>query len=166
VGALVFARRTHVGVNRVSGAALAYGVALTAMCLAPNVGVALVLGLVLGLTSITFIVSSTAIVQTKAAPEMRGRVLALQAMLFLGSTPVGGPIVGYIAEEYGARWSIALGAAAAIGAGLWGRAAMRGVPTTDGTGYVAVPGSNGQEARERELDTAIQQGVNAELQRS
>jgi len=74
--------------------------------------------------------------------------------------------VGYIAEEYGARWSIALGAAAAIGAGLWGRAAMRGVPTTEGIDYVAVPGSNGQEARERELDTAIQQGVNAELQRS
>ena len=166
VGALVFARRTHVGVHRVSGAAIGYGVALTAMTFAPNVGVALALGLVLGLTSITFIVSSTAIVQTKAAPEMRGRVLALQAMLFLGSTPVGGPIVGYIAEEYGARWSIALGAVAAIGTGLWGRAAMRGVPTTEGTDYVAVPGANGQEARDEELDTVIQQGVNAELQRS
>jgi MFS family permease len=168
VGALVFARRTHVGVHRVSGAALAYGVALTAMAFAPNLGVALVLGLALGLTSITFLVSSTAIVQTKAAPEMRGRVLALQAMLFLGSTPVGGPIVGWVAEEYGARWSIALGAAAALGAGLWGRAVMRGVATTDGTEPVAAAGarSNGQRDEEAELDVAIKQGVTTELQRS
>jgi MFS family permease len=167
VGALVFARRTHVGVHWVSAAALAYGVALAAMTFAPNLGVALILGLALGLTSITFLVSSTAIVQTKAAPEMRGRVLALQAMLFLGSTPVGGPIVGFVAEEFGARWSIALGAAAALGAGLWGRAAMRGATTTEGTDYIAVAGarSNGQR-EEAELDVAIQQGVTSELQRS
>jgi MFS family permease len=145
VGALVFARRTYVGVHRVSGAALAYGVALTAMAFAPNLGVALV------------------------------RVLALQAMLFLGSTPVGGPIVGWVAEEYGARWSIALGAAAALGAGLWGRAVMRGAPTTEGTEHVPAEGtghvtvgakSNGQRDEEAELDVAIQQGVTTELQRS
>jgi MFS family permease len=128
--------------------------------------VALVLGLALGLTSITFLVSSTAIVQTKAAPEMRGRVLALQAMLFLGSTPVGGPIVGWVAEEFGARWSIALGAAAALGAGLWGRVVMRGVPTTVGTEPVAVAGVGANGQTERELDAAIQQGVTTELQRS
>jgi MFS family permease len=56
---------------------------------------------------------------------MRGRVLALQAMLFLGSTPVGGPIVGWVADEFGARYSIGLGALAALGAGLWGLAALR-----------------------------------------
>jgi hypothetical protein len=80
---------------------------------------------------------------------------------------VGGPIVGFVAEEFGARWSIALGAAAALGAGLWGRAAMRGAPTTEGTGYIAVAGarSNGQR-EEAELDVAIQQGVTTELQRS
>jgi MFS family permease len=56
---------------------------------------------------------------------MRGRVLALQAMLFLGSTPVGGPIVGWVADQFGARYSIGLGAAAALGAGLWGLAVLR-----------------------------------------
>jgi MFS family permease len=64
----------------------------------------------LGLTSIAFMTSSTAIVQTRAKPEMRGRVLALQAMVFLGSTPIGGPIVGTIAQRYGARWSLGIGA--------------------------------------------------------
>jgi hypothetical protein len=45
-------------------------------------------------------------------------------MLFLGSTPVGGPIVGWVAEHAGARYSVALGAAAALGAGLWGLAVL------------------------------------------
>ena len=124
-GALITARRTDSGVRRVSLAALAYGVAMAMMSVAPNVGVAIPLGIVLGVASITFLVSSTAIVQMRAAPEMRGRVLALQAMLFLGSTPVGGPIVGGVAERFGARYSIALGAAAALGAGLWGLAKIR-----------------------------------------
>ena len=101
---------------------------------------------------------------------MRGRVLALQAMVFLGSTPIGGPIVGWVAEEFGARWSIALGAAAAIGAGVWGRVVMRGVPTSEGTEHIAVPvagaGANGHRDRDEDLDAAITAGVTSELQRS
>ena len=124
-GALVAARHTDVAVRRVSLSALAYGSAMAAMAVAPGMAVAVVLGLLLGVASITFLVSSTAIVQVKAAPDMRGRVLALQAMLFLGSTPVGGPIVGWIADHFGARYSIGVGAAAALGAGLWGLAVLR-----------------------------------------
>jgi MFS family permease len=125
VGALVTARRADAGVRRVGLASIGYGVTMGVMALAPNVGVALVVGLVLGLASITFIVSSTAIVQIRSAPEMRGRVLALQAMLFLGSTPVGGPIVGWVADHFGARYSVGLGAVAALLAGFWGLAVVR-----------------------------------------
>ena len=57
--------------------------------------------------------------QIRSAPEMRGRVLALQAMVFLGSTPIGGPIVGWVCENFGARYGVAVGAAA-LGAGGWG----------------------------------------------
>ena len=64
--------------------------------------------------------SSRALAQIEAAPEMRGRVLALQAMLFLGSTPIGGPIVGWISQQFGARYAIGVGAAAALAAGTWG----------------------------------------------
>jgi MFS family permease len=141
VGALVGARRSDIRVDRVSMAAVAYGVTMALMALAPTVPVALALGVVLGLSSITFLVASTAIVQMRSAAEMRGRVLALQAMLFLGSTPVGGPIVGWVAEELGARYSIGLGAVAAVGAGLWGLAAVRrtdaGTVPADGLAGVA-----------------------------
>jgi MFS family permease len=139
VGALVAARHSEIGVDRVSVAAVAYGATMALMALAPTVPIAVGLGVVLGLSSITFLVASTAIVQMRAAADMRGRVLALQAMLFLGSTPVGGPIVGWVAEELGARYSIALGAAAAVGAGMWGLAAVRRTPAGAVAAAAAVP---------------------------
>ncbi|HEX6424632.1 MAG TPA: MFS transporter [Acidimicrobiales bacterium] len=125
IGALVTARREDIDVRRVAHAALAYGAVMAVMAVVPGMAVAVPVGVALGLASITFLVASTAIVQIKAAAEMRGRVLALQAMLFLGSTPVGGPIVGWVAEHVGARYGLALGAAAALGAGLWGLAMLR-----------------------------------------
>jgi MFS family permease len=64
--------------------------------------------------------ATTALVQMRADPVMRGRVLALQTMVFLGSTPIGGPVVGFIAEQFGARWSVAVGAVACLVAGTYG----------------------------------------------
>jgi MFS family permease len=125
IGALSVARRTTISVTTVARTSVAYGIALALMAIAPNEPVALVLGLVLGVTSIGFLTASTSIVQMEASPEMRGRVLALQAMLFLGSTPIGAPIVGWVAEEYGARDAIGVGAIAALGAGLWGLSVVR-----------------------------------------
>lgn len=126
VGALRTARRTSIDVRGVAVAALGYGAAMALMAVAPNQWVAFVFALYLGVASITFLVASTSIVQIESAPEMRGRVLALQALLFIGSTPIGGPIVGWIAEHLGARYAVALGALAAFGAGMWGLAVTRG----------------------------------------
>src|SRR5262249_25957919 len=106
IGALYVARRTTINIATVARPSLAYGIAMGMMAFAPNETVALIFGLGLGITSIAFLTASTSIVQFEASPDMRGRVLALQAMLFLGSTPIGGPIVGWIAQEYGARESI------------------------------------------------------------
>ncbi len=136
VGALRTARHTSTSVRSVALASLGYGAAMTLMVFVPNQWFAYGVGLLLGVSSISFLVASTAIVQMAAAPEMRGRVLALQAMLFLGSTPIGGPIVGWVSEQFGARYAIALGAIAALGAGAWGylsgralhRAATAGPP--------------------------------------
>jgi MFS family permease len=125
IGALYTARRTSTSVRDVAVASLAYGAAMTLMAFAPNQWAAYGFGVLLGMASITFLVASTAIVQMRATPEMRGRVLALQAMLFLGSTPIGGPIVGWISQEYGARYAIGVGAAAALGAGIWGMSKAR-----------------------------------------
>jgi predicted MFS family arabinose efflux permease len=120
VGALFAAQRRTIGVRDVAAASIAYGVTMAAMALAPNEAAAFVIAPLLGAASIAFLTASTAIVQIESAPEMRGRVLALQAMLFLGSTPIGGPIVGWVAQEFNARYAIGLGAAAALGAGAWG----------------------------------------------
>ena len=129
MGALWTARRKTISVRSVAVAALGYGGAMALMALAPNQAVAFPLGVLLGINSIAFLTASTAIVQIEAAPEMRGRVLALQAMLFLGTTPVGGPIVGWISQQFGARYAIGLGALAAVSAGAWGLAkARRAVP--------------------------------------
>ena len=70
--------------------------------------------------SIVFMTASTAIVQVRSDPEMRGRVLALQAIVFLGSTPIGGPILGWICDQFGARAGFVVGGAAALGAAGWG----------------------------------------------
>ena len=118
VGALITARRKEVTLRHVGVAAVGFGLAMTLLALSPNSPAAFVVGVFLGFTSITFMTSSTAIVQTRAKPEMRGRVLALQAMVFLGSTPIGGPIVGTIAQNFGARWSLGIGAVGCFIAGV------------------------------------------------
>jgi MFS family permease len=125
VGALWTARRKQVSVRDVSLAAALFGAAIGLLAVMPNQPLAFAVGWVMGLGSITFMTTSTAIVQLRADPLMRGRVLALQAIVFLGSTPIGGPIVGWISQRYGARWALALGAAATVLAGLYGLAAVR-----------------------------------------
>jgi MFS family permease len=120
VGALAVARRTTITVRAVAISSVAYGGAMAVMSVAPNQTVAYAIGPLLGLASIAFLTASTAIVQIESAPHMRGRVLALQAMLFLGSTPIGGPIVGWVSQQFGARYGIGVGAAAALAAGAFG----------------------------------------------
>jgi MFS family permease len=125
IGALASARRKDVGVRVVGIAATAFGLSMGVLAITPNQPSAYAVGMVLGLTSITFMTTCTAIVQLRADPMMRGRVLALQAIVFLGSTPIGGPIVGAVSERWGARWGLAVGAVATIGAGLYGLTAVR-----------------------------------------
>jgi MFS family permease len=140
MGALAVARRRSISVRTVSRSAVAYGIAMALMAFAPNATVAFVLAPALGMASIAFLTASTAIVQTESAPQMRGRVLALQAMLFLGSTPIGGPIVGWVSQTLGARFGIALGAAAALLSGAWGLAAGRSMPV-----FAAHPAPSGAQ---------------------
>lgn len=128
LGALGTARRKSIDVRTVAMASLAYGAAMALMTIAPNQLVAFTVGVLLGIASIAFLTASTSIVQIEATPAMRGRVLALQAMLFLGSTPIGGPIVGWVTQQFGARYAIALGAVAALGAGAWGMVQARKAP--------------------------------------
>jgi len=125
VGALAAARRRHIALRTVALSSIAFGAGMAVMSVTPNIWLAYPVSFLIGLASIAFLTAATGIFQINATPEMRGRVLALQAMVFLGSTPIGGPILGWICERYGARWGIAVGAAAALGAGLWGMSRVR-----------------------------------------
>lgn len=120
IGALATARRTTIDVGTVSRNAIIFGAGLTLLTFAPSQPAAFVVGFLVGLGSIAFMTAATAITQLAANPSMRGRVLALQAIVFLGSTPIGGPILGAISETFGARYGIALGAAATLAAGGFG----------------------------------------------
>lgn len=125
LGALWTARRRTIAVHDVVRSSAAFGVAMLAFASAPSIAWAFPIGFAVGVASVGFLTASTAIVQTEAAPDLRGRVLALQAIVFLGSTPIGGPIVGAIAEYVSPRAAVAVGGIAACAAALWGSLAYR-----------------------------------------
>jgi MFS family permease len=119
-GALVAAHRRSVEVRHVVMAAFAFGVAMLVFAAMPVLLAAFPVALAVGFFSIAFMTASTAIVQVRATPNMRGRVLALQSMVLIGSTPIGGPVLGVVCDALGARAGLVIGGVAALGAGLWG----------------------------------------------
>ena len=124
-GALMSARRSSVTVRHIILSAYAFGGAMLLLAVTPNVAFTYPIGILVGLSSIIFMTTSTAIVQVRSEPSMRGRVLALQAIVFLGSTPIGGPILGYVSQHYGARMGVAIGGVSGIVAGVYGMRAVR-----------------------------------------
>ena len=108
-GALVAARREQVRHRLVVGAALAFGAVEIAAGLMPSYLTFALLTPLLGLTALTMITSANAFIQLHTEPGMRGRVVALYMMIFMGGTPFGSPLVGWIGETFGARWTLILG---------------------------------------------------------
>ena len=128
VGALLVARRTDADTRFLARSALGLALAMTLLALAPNQWLALVAVVPVGLASIFLLSGSNAVIQLTAEPSMRGRVLALTAVVFLGSTPIGGPIAGFVSEQLGARAGIAMGAGATLLAALWTFRALGRLP--------------------------------------
>jgi MFS family permease len=120
IGAIATARRRVVGVMHVILASVGIGVALLVMAVSPTLGFAFGAAVLVGLATMVFMISWTSIVQLRADPTMRGRVLALQSMVFLGSTPIGGPIVGAVCDAFGPRAGLLLGSAAGFVGAAWG----------------------------------------------
>src|SRR6202012_3836001 len=90
-------------------AAIGWGGAILAAAVAPNLALELAALVFVGYGSISFSSLAKTALQLAAAPSMRGRVMALWALAWLGSTPIGGPIVGWVGQEAGARWSLIIG---------------------------------------------------------
>ena len=122
-GALLAARRERPRVRLVIGSAFAFGVASGVMALMPTYPSYAVACIPVGLASLTMMTAANSTIQMSTDPAMRGRVMAIYMMVFLGATPIGSPIVGWIGEVYGARWAIGVGAISALlvatGAALW-----------------------------------------------
>jgi MFS family permease len=125
IGGLVVATKGRTGLPTLVVAASAFGVVLALAGLAPNLPVELVALALVGGASISFMSTGNSTLQLNADPSMRGRVMSLWFVAFQGSTPVGGPIVGWVMAELGARAGLGLGAATCLLTALLGLLAMR-----------------------------------------
>lgn len=105
-GSLLAAGRQEVRLRMVVGGALAFGVTVVLAGLMPSYLTFAVLAPVTGFTALTFITAANSFMQLHTDAGMRGRVMALYLMIFMGGTPVGAPVIGWIGHEYGARWTL------------------------------------------------------------
>jgi MFS family permease len=129
VGGLFFASRKGITPYKLVGASLLFGLAVLAASFMPSLllsGLALVL---VGICSINFSSLGNSTLQLVSSPQMRGRVMSFWSVAFLGSTTLGGPVVGWFAGVAGARWGLALGGFAALVAAAAGALTLRNLPS-------------------------------------
>ncbi|HSJ49789.1 MAG TPA: MFS transporter [Actinomycetota bacterium] len=120
LGALAMAGRPNANERRLATSAVAVGVVTALVSLAPTLGAAVAGMVPLGVASIVFFVTANSTLQLRSRPEMRGRVMALYGIVFLGTTPIAGPVAGWVGEHLGARVALGGGGLIAVGTGLIG----------------------------------------------
>src|SRR6202012_4803401 len=113
--------------------------------LAPALPVELARMAFVGYGSLTFNSYAKTTLQLAAKPEMRGRVMALWGLAWMGSTPIGGPLIGWIGQEAGARWTLLIGGVPTVICGLLGVPAGARIDRPAGRG----PGGPGSPAGRR-----------------
>ena len=114
IGGLSVASRRGVSYRRLITLSMLMGFSILAAAAAPTLVTEFLAIFAMGALSFAFIATANTTIQLTAAPEMRGRVMALYAIAFLGSTPIGGPIVGWVSQQFGARSGFAIGGIATI----------------------------------------------------
>jgi len=118
IGGLTVAHRSRPTFAMLTGLCFAFGVLMVGVAVAPTMVVAAILLVPMGAVSIAFVSTSNATLQLLSREEMRGRVMSLYAIGFLGSTPIGSPLMGAIASASTPRVSLLVGAVATMGASL------------------------------------------------
>jgi MFS family permease len=108
-GSLTTARLREVTTTWFTGVIVATGVSAIALAWSPNIWVAYIVCLPLGAASTAMVAAMNSISQQRSPDEMRSRMLALVAVAFLGSTPIGGPITGWVGDNVSLEWSLAYG---------------------------------------------------------
>jgi MFS family permease len=114
IAALVIAHRKLTNLSHSIVGAGVLGLAMLALAIAPNLLIAAPIAFVVGVASILYTTATTTLVQVEAKATMRGRVLALQTILLIGTTPLGGPLLGWLADDYGGRVPLVIGGAASL----------------------------------------------------
>jgi MFS family permease len=114
LGALAFANRVRPGMRLLGAAGLALGAFTLAAAAAPTLGWEWASLVPLGLASIAFMITGNTTLQLTAASTMRGRVMSLYSVVFLGSTPIGAPLAGWMGQHLGPRVGLAAGGAVAV----------------------------------------------------
>lgn len=119
-GTFFAARRDIPRMRAIFAACVGFGVITGLAALAPNVYIFGALLVPLGFMSITIITAANAYVQITTDAQMRGRVMSIYMAVFIGGTPIGSPLVGIVNDTLGARYGLAVAAAAGLGAFLIG----------------------------------------------
>jgi MFS family permease len=117
-GSLIAARRQNPGLASLSMGAGVFGLGCTLAALAPGYWWFAAALAVSGAAVLTLTNGTNSIMQLSTEPAMRGRVMALRVAIALGGTPIGAPIVGWVANHFGPRWALGIGAAAGFAAAL------------------------------------------------
>jgi MFS family permease len=122
VGALLAARRGSTRMRLLVGAAFGFGLLEAVAALSPSYWLFAVLLVPVGAFSLTFNTTANSSIQLATDPAMRGRVMSLFMMVFVGGTPIGGPVTGWVTDTFGVRVGFLAGgliaAAAAVGVGV------------------------------------------------
>src|SRR5919107_1410591 len=128
-GALMAARRARIRVRLLIVAALGFGTAEIAAGLMPSYVLFAAMCPVIGFSVLTLLNSANATMQLESDPVYRGRVMALYMTIVMGGTPIGSPVIGWVGETFGARWTLVLGGVLVIaGAGLASALLLRSAP--------------------------------------
>ncbi len=114
VGSIYTASRKSTEIKQLLTACFLFGLSIIIASLMPTIITLLVSLFIVGGLSIVFIALGNSLLQIEATPQMRGRVMSLWTIAFLGTTPIGGPIIGYIADHFSPRLGLATGGISAI----------------------------------------------------
>jgi MFS family permease len=126
IGALFAANRSDVRGKLLYGTGMVFGVSILVAALAPTLTLFIALLVVVGGGQIAFLATTNSALQLISDPSMRGRVMAVYTITLLGTTPIGGPLVGWISDAFGPRWGFAIGGiATVIGVLVFGTAFVR-----------------------------------------
>ena len=115
-GALLSARREKPGMRVIAAAAAIFGFGFCIAAAMPSYGLFGCALVIIGLSAQTFTTTANSTIQLSTEPEMRGRVIALFLAIAVGATPIGAPFVGWVADTFGPRWALGVGAASGFGA--------------------------------------------------